>query len=61
MTQKMPFACASWLVYFIDIRSNCDDRSAQLQPARSCHLNLTHCGDTKSTMRRDVSRDENVI
>ena len=27
---------------------NCRQRSI-------CHLNLTHCGDTKSSMRRDVS------
>jgi hypothetical protein len=28
-------------------------------PAAARHLNLTHCGDTKPSMRRDVS-DENV-
>src|SRR5438445_13814647 len=25
-----------------------------------CHLNLTYCGDTKSSVRRDVSFFENV-
>jgi hypothetical protein len=37
-------------------QSDGNDRSAQLQAALDfVILNLTHCGDTKSSMRRDVS------
>jgi hypothetical protein len=51
----MPFASDNRFVYFADVQSTGDDRSAQLQAAVDLSFELTHCGDTKSSMRRDVS------
>jgi hypothetical protein len=54
--RKMPFACVSRFGYLADSQCSGDGRAAQLRAvAQVCHLNLTHCGDTKSSMRRDVS------
>jgi hypothetical protein len=53
--RKMPFASVNRLVYFAPVRPDGDGSSGTLHAAVDCHLNLTHCGDTKSSMRRDVS------
>jgi hypothetical protein len=41
-------------------RSDRRGRLAQWQAARtSCHLNLTHSGDTKTSMQRDIFLQDN--
>src|SRR5882724_7654501 len=37
-----------------------DSAARRLSEPAFCHLNLTYCGDTKSSMRRDASFAEDV-
>src|SRR5260370_34345118 len=57
----MPFACASWLVYFIDIRSSCDDRSAPLQAARSLSFEPDTLRQALEFRCGATARAENVL
>jgi hypothetical protein len=51
-SQEMRFASVIWPVSFAGVGPTVTGDGRQ-QPA--CHLNLTHCDDTKSSMRRDGS------
>ena len=53
-SRKMRFASVIRLVYLL--AAGPTGRTAAIAGSgQACHLNLTHCGDTKSSMRRDGS------
>ena len=51
----MRFASAIWVVYFASAGPTATGAARDGWPQPVCRLNLTHCDDTKSSMRRDGS------